>query len=247
MDSDTIFSTFRHARDVRAQLNSRSELPFKQILCSLVLARALARHDVEYRTRFYPPDQTLQTFLSQVLSDDKSCQGAVAKMIAWLAAHGEPVPSSNTAAYCRARGRLSEELLAELACESGRELHEQTPNEWRWRGRSVKLIDGSTLSMPDTQENQQAYPQPASQQSGIGFPIARMVAITSCATGAVLALALGPYSGKGTGEHGLLRQLIHTLVPEEVVLGGNYYGSFFLMAELLRKGIHRFSRWDRGR
>lgn len=237
MDSDITFSTFRHAREVRAQLNSTSELPFKQILCSLVFASALARHTIEYRTRFYPPDRTLQTFLSQVLSDDKSCQAAVAKMIASLAAHGEPVPSSNTAAYCNARRRLPEKLLSDLACESGRELHEQTPSEWLWRGRSVKLVDGSTLSMPDTEENQQTYPQPKSQKPGIGFPIARIVAIISCAIGAVLELALGPYSGKGTGEHGLLRELMHTFLPEDVVLGDNYYGSFFLIAELRRKGV----------
>lgn len=237
MDSDTTFSTFRHAREVRARLNSTPGLPFKQILCSLVFTRALARHTLEYRTRFYPPDRTLQTFLCQVLSDDKSCQAAVAKMIASLAAQGEPVPSSNTAAYCNARGRLPEELLSDLACESGRELHEQTPNEWRWRGRCVKLVDGSTLSMPDTKENQQTYPQPKSQKLGIGFPIARVVAIISCAVGAVLALALGPYSGKGSGEHGLLRELMHTFVPEDVVLGDRYYGSFFLIAELMHQGV----------
>jgi hypothetical protein len=96
-------------------------------------------------------------------------------------------------------------LISGLTRQSGRDLETQAPLEWLWRGRHVKLVDGSTVSMPDTPENQEAYPQPRSQKAGIGFPIARLVAIISCSTGAVHDLALGPYRGKGSGEHGLLR------------------------------------------
>jgi hypothetical protein len=101
----------------------------------------------------------------------------------------------------------------------------------------IKLIDGSTLFMPDTPENQATYPQLKFQKVGLGFPISRLVAILSYATGAVLDLAISPCSGKGTGEHALLRQLIHQFKSRDIVLGDCYYGSFFLLATLIQLGV----------
>ena len=114
--------------------------------------------------------------------------------------------SSNTASYCAARQRLSLNWVMELLRRSGRALHEQSIS--LWRGRSVKLIDGTTVSMPDTAANQKEYPQMKEQEKGIGFPIARLVGIISLSCGAVLNIAIGPYEGKGTGEHGLLRRIM---------------------------------------
>ena len=101
----------------------------------------------------------------------------------------------------------------------------------------MKLVDGSTVSMPDTPENQAAYPQPRSQKAGVGFPIARLVAIISCSTGALLDLTLGSYRGKGTGEHGLLRELMGNFQSGDIFLGDAYYCSFFLIALLMRMGV----------
>ena len=83
--------------------------------------------------------------------------------------------------------------------------------------------------MSDTPENQQTYPQPSSQKHGFGFPIARLMAIISCAMGAVSELALGPYSGQGAGEHGLLRESMHSFLfgDVDVILADRYYCTFF--------------------
>lgn len=172
------------------------------------------------------------TFLSQVLNDDQSCQNAVARLIAYLVGCGNKAPSANTAAYSKARSRLNVELPKELARQSACELEAQAKPAWLWRNRPVKLVDGSTVSMPDTPDNQKAYPQPRSQKPGLGFPIARLVAVISFTTGAVFDLALGPWRGKGTGEHGLLRELMHHFKPSDVILGDAYYGTFFLVAHL---------------
>lgn len=147
------------------------------------------------------------------------------------------MPSANTAAYCKARARLPEELIAGLTRQSGRELDSASQPDWNWRARPMKLVDGSTFSMPDTPENQAEYPQPRSQKPGIGFPIARGVAILSGATGAVLDLNLGAYRGKGTGEHGLLRPMMDNFQAGDVALGDGYYASFFLLADLLNRGV----------
>jgi hypothetical protein len=91
--------------------------------------------------------------------------------------------------------------------------------------------------MPDTIENQDIYPQPDTQKDGVGFPIARIVAIIDYITGCVMNLAIGPYSGKETGEHALFRQLTSSLNSGDVLLGDCYYPSYFLMATLIRLGV----------
>jgi hypothetical protein len=91
--------------------------------------------------------------------------------------------------------------------------------------------------MPDTPQNQSEYPQPESQKAGVGFPIARILVIVDYITGVLLDYAICKYSGKQTGEHALLRQLMHTFTTEDVMLGDAYYPSFFLMAMLIKLGI----------
>ena len=98
------------------------------------------------------------------------------------------------------------------------------------------LVDGTTVSMPDTPENQKAYPQPESQKEGVGFPIARLVAIISLSCGAVLDVAIGPYKGKETGEHALLRQILGSISAGDIVLGDRYYCSYFLIVLLQQLG-----------
>ncbi len=121
--------------------------------------------------------------------------------------------------------------------EFGTSLEVQSEPQWRWKGRPVKLVDGTTVSMPDTPENQQQYPQPDSQKEGLGFPIARMVGVISLATGAIFDYAIGPYKGKETGEHALLREILSSFSVGDIMLADRYYCSYFLIAMLQSKGV----------
>jgi len=236
VNTNTTFSKMNHPKNILSEIKSAKGLPFSEILSSEIIIKHI--ENLEYRTRFFPPDITLWMFLSQVFNDDQSLQAALERAIVFFLSQEMEVPSSNsTAAYSKARTRLPEELLSNLVIDSGKELEKQTPIAWLWDERHAKLVDGSTVSMPDTLENQEAYPQPDSQKKGVGFPIARVVAVTSCTTGAVLNLAIGPYSGKKTGEHALLRQLMDTFDAGDVVLGDCYYASYFLIAALMKKGV----------
>lgn len=76
---------------------------------------------------------------------------------------------------------LPEEFLQKLIGKAAQSLEEKVTTEYLWCGRSVKVIDGSSVSMPDTIENQEAYPQPSSQKPGCGFPIVKIGVI--CAFG----------------------------------------------------------------
>jgi Transposase DDE domain len=91
--------------------------------------------------------------------------------------------------------------------------------------------------MEDTPENRERFPQHGNQKEGVGFPIARLVAILSHATGAVLGIAMAPYSGKGTGEHALFRELHGCLSKGDVLVADAYYCSYFLIAALQVLGV----------
>jgi hypothetical protein len=178
---------------------------------------------------------TLWTFLSQVLSADHSCRQAVARLRAFLTADGQPPCAPETGPYCKARQRLPENLCARLVRETASELQDRIAQPALLAGRPVKLVDGSTVSMPDTAANQAAYPQSAAQQPGLGFPLARIVALISLSCGAVLDLAIGPYQGKETGETALFRELWRSLLEGDIVVGDRYFASFWDLS-LLKLG-----------
>jgi Transposase DDE domain len=235
VNTNTIISSDNHPKSIISSLKNSSGLPFSEVLSTETVNKSLK--DIEYRERFFSPDMTLWTFLSQVLDDDQSQQAAVARVIAFCASQGREPPSINTSAYSQARSRLPEELISNLTQEAAKEIENQAPSHWLWSEKNLKVMDGSTVSMPDTPENQAVYPQPDSQKRGVGFPIARIVAILSYVTGVVLELAIGSYSGKGTGEHSLLRQLMHAFKAGDVALGDCYYASFFLLSMLMQLGV----------
>ena len=157
-------------------------------------------------------------FLGQVLSADHSCRAAVARLIAHRVARGQRPCSARTGAYCQARQRLPEAFFSAAACSVGRGLDAQAERRWLWKGRRVYLFDGTTVTMPDTPENQAAYPQVYNQRPGLGFPIARLGAVISLACGAVVNLGFCRYAGKGQGEVSLLRRLWDVLAPGDVLL-----------------------------
>jgi hypothetical protein len=116
-------------------------------------------------------------------------------------------------------------------------LSDQAQPAWCWRGRAVKLADGTGISMPDTPENQASYPQPSSQAPGVGFPLARLVAIICLSTGAVLDAAIGPHAGKGNTELDLMRGLLDTFSEGDVLLADALYCNYFMIAQLQAAGV----------
>ncbi len=207
------------------------------ILTGPELFEVVESHLPAHRERQFPPTVTLAMFINQVLDEDGSLQKAVNQWVVQMAAEGLARGSTNTGAYCRARQRLDLPLIKTLCETTGRLLHEAAEPEWCWRGRSVKLVDGTGLSMPDTAANQSRYPQPSSQAAGVGFPHMRMVGVTCLATGGLLSAGLGRHAGKGQGEMGLLRALDNVFEAGDVVLADALYCSYFLVAEMRAKGV----------
>lgn len=218
-----------------------------RVLDAEALAAAVAREVGRTSERIFTPLVTLAVFLSQILAADHSCRAAVARLLAWRAGRGLRPCSPDTGAYCKARARLPEALLSRLVRETADRLQAAAPEPWLWRGRRVVLVDGTTVSMPDTPENQAAYPQHFRQRRGCGFPIARVVVLLSLATGAALDAAMAPWAGKLTGENALLRSMRRRLRRGDILLADGYYCSYQEVAALLAEGIDVVMRQHGGR
>lgn len=196
----------------------------------------------DYRERLYPPLTTLGLFIEQALSADGACQDAVARHLSARCARDEPPCSLNTGPYCKARQRLPYTLTETLLVAVGMRLEQAAPMDWRWRGRRVKLLDGTTVSMPDTATNQAVYPQSGEQRPGLGFPVAQLVGLISLATGAVLGVASGSTKGKGSGEQALFRQLMPLLESGDLILADRYHCTYFTLAMLKTRGVDMLTR-----
>ena len=124
------------------------------------------------------PAVTIWVFLSQCLSMDHSCRDAVARLITWRVAQ-VCVPARRTLVPTAPLGTVSRSGLPPIGSSTGTGLEREVPTEWRWHKRRAGVVDGSTITMPDTPANQAEYPQMASQKPGCGFPIARIVVVFS--------------------------------------------------------------------
>ena len=208
-----------------------------EVIPAKLLEQWISEEAGRFRDRIFSPFVTLALFIEQVLSADQSCADAVARALSARVALGQAACSLNSGPYCKARTRLPLSLIERVAREVGARLTDQQPPVWRWRGREVKLVDGTTVSMPDTRENQSEFPQHREQRSGLGFPLARVVAIVSLSCGAVLDWASGPCEGRESGETALLWALAERLRSGDVVVADRCYAGYFMIAWLMRLGV----------
>ena len=218
-----------HARHLHAY-------DFFNLLTGDALLERVDRHLPPHRERLYPPTETLSLFMAQTLNPDRACQHTVNRYAVDRIANGLKPCSTHTGGYCRARQRLPLEMIRSLAQETGLQISSQAQANWLWLGRPVKLVDGTTVTLPDTPKNQADYPQQSIQKPGLGFPIARWVALLCGATGAVLDAAIGPYSGKTGSEHALFRELLGSIAAGDLILADRYYCAYFVIALLQRQG-----------
>jgi len=219
----TTSNTPNRVEILKDKFNNSVGLPFCDLLPEATIQEALNSLEIKYRRRLFDPFVTLWAFLSQVLDADKSCHNAVSRVIAWLSAEKVEIPSQDTGAYCQARQRLPEKLLQQLFSKVALGLQCKVTPEYLWCGRHVVIVDGSTVSMPDTAKNQQAYPQPSSQLPGCGFPIAKVGVFFSLATGAAIAVVIDVLN---THDIKLARRLYDFLNPRDVLLGDRAFCSY---------------------
>ena len=233
---------------VHRHLKSWSLGPVLQCLDRFLDEPAFRRTLIKKPTAFTRPQSlyslpvTLKTFLFQCLAQDHSCRTAVAtaKDRGWL----PPSASPGTAAYCRARDALAAEGLQRAVEHTAEALGTGVSDEHLWLGRAVHVVDGTGIALPDTEANQDDYPQPSGQKPGCGFPVLRLVAFMSLATGAVSRYSIGTLHEH---EQRLFQDLRAHLGAGEVVLGDRHFGTFANLVLLKRQGAEGVFRRHQAR
>ncbi|MGC1479974.1 MAG: IS4 family transposase [Chthoniobacterales bacterium] len=198
------------------------------------------------RDRSLPAQVTFWAFVAQVMSPGMGCREVVNKVAAWWRwAQIHPGRSVSASAYSQARSRLDKEVLGVIARRVAWSLDRNTLSAERWlRGRHVKIIDGTSLSMPDTPENQAIWPQPSSQKPGCGFPLMKLTGLFSLSSGALIDHAT---SNEHVHESQLFRQMWPRLSRGDVLLGDRGFCSYTTMASLSGRGIDGVFRLHQAR
>lgn len=221
----------------RRQFAQHASLPFSDVLPAQVIVSAMEMLCLHCYQSIYNPVTVLWLFLGQVIHANPTLAATVESFLAWRLGQGMPPCSTDTGAYARARQRLPEALLALLTRHTGATADRAALQPWRWLGRTVKLFDGSTVSMPDTPKNQAAYPQSRAQAPGVGFPLARIGVLFSLSVGTVLDLGIRRWAGKLQSELAMLRDMISRLNCGDVLLTDRYLCSYMEIAMLQQRGV----------
>jgi G:T/U-mismatch repair DNA glycosylase len=185
------------------------------------------------RRRVFTKANTFWAFLGQVIDADGGCKQVVKKLQAYAFSAGLKIPSSSTASYCAARKKLDEDMLVDIFSHT---------TEWpgarnassALNNRQVIVVDGTGVTITDTAENQNVWPQSSNQKLGCGFPSARICACFSLETGTLLSYAIG---NKKSNELPLFRQQWSTFTAGDIFLGDKGFCSYFDLAELQKRGV----------
>ena len=237
MSDSTRWTVKQHLDWFRRQFAQHGCLPFAEVLPAATMIEGLQSLGIVYYESLYNPVTVVWLFLSQVMHANPTLAVVVENFLAWRLGQGLSPCSVDTGAYARARLRLPESLLALLTRQTGHNADRAAPDQWRWLGRGVKIFDGSTVSMPDTPENQAAYPQNRSQAPGVGFPIARVGVLFSLTVGTVLDVGFRRWAGKFQSELAMLRDMFSLLEPGDVLLTDRYLCSYMEIAVLQSRGV----------
>ena len=224
--------------DIREELRRLPGLTISGVLTAEEVEAAAQQCGLRFRQRLFSPFVTLWLFVWQAISPDGSCREAVLRLWADrpMNPRGKAIKAT-TGGYCRARQRLPLALLVALIERVAQQRFQRLSNEHLWCGRRVKIVDGTTVSMPDTAANQSRFPQSRTQKPGLGFPIARLVGVLCWSSGDLLAHATGPCKGKNTSELGLLRRLLEHFSAGDIVLADRFYACYCLIALFQARGV----------
>lgn len=198
-------------------------------------AKFLSEISFNQRQRVYTEVVVFWAWLAQVLLFNASCGKAVSLIRSWCAAIGMKPPCAETGAYCQARKRLRLKFLEDIFSNICKVLDRRIRPEDRWQGMIVKSIDGSSVQLMDTPENQKAYPQPKNQKKGCGFPVMGFTGVLNHAHGGWEGYVTSPHTDH---DHKVAHKLLGHFQQGDLVLADTAYSSYELIVTLGTKGVH---------
>ena len=191
------------------------------------------------RVRTYSYGVTFWAFLHQVLTPNMPCREVVRKVQSLCSQKRLPLPSSNDAAYCKARAQLNNADLESIHDKVTAKVQQQVLEDQRWKGRDVKVLDGTGITLADTPENQEAFPQPSIQRPGCGFPVMKVVACFCLASGALLKWVETELKRH---ECRILKEFTDFFSPGDIALTDRGFSSYGNLAFLFRQGVDSVMR-----
>ena len=232
-------------RQTRQRLGSKPLPAIQNLFAAWIAPHALSQEDEgpNSRDRVFSIRLTFWSFLAQILTPGSPCREAVRQVLALFCLQGRSPLDEQTSAYCQARQRLPRERLWQLLGQTAQAARRRCPKP-RWLHGEVKVVDGSTVTLPDTAANQKRYPQQKAQQAGCGFPIMKFVGLFSLATGCLLTVVTGNYY---VAELRLFRDLWHYLKAGDVLLADRIFGDYGTFAALWNRGVDCVMRLHQGR
>lgn len=224
----------------RASTLCQLEERFNSLLPSSLFVKAAS--GANSRDSIYTQWRTFWCFLWQCLNVGTPGREVVRQLQALLELSGAAPISSEDGAYCIARQRLPETLFTQALHATAAACDQIAPPAAFLAGRPVKLVDGTITTLPDTPQNQEAYPQVSSMKKGCSFPIMRVVAIFSLLSGAILAAACGSHH---VSEFRLFYGLLAQLAKGDIVIADRGFGNYPMLALLLSMEVDLISRSSR--
>lgn len=191
------------------------------------------------RERPYSLRRTFWCFIWQMLNFNTSCREVVRQLQAMLSLHNIFNLDEGNSAYIQARQRIPAAIMRKALQDSARAVGLLVAPTTFLRGRALKAIDGSTLTMPDTPENQAQYPQPTTQKPGCGFPIMRLSVLFCLRSGAVLQSVEGNYC---QNEMRLFRSFQAHIATNDIVVYDRAAGNYVVAATVKEWSADLISR-----
>lgn len=191
------------------------------------------------RNRVFSRHRTFWCWIWQILQCHASCREVVRQVQALFAAHARGRVHPGTGAYCKSRSKVPLALMEQAFVSSAAHAEKDAPHSRLLRGRALKIVDGTSLRLADTPPNRAVFPPSRNQHSRLGFPLVKMVAIFSAASGAIVGRAVGAFD---QSENRLLKSLRNSLNPGDILMGDRHFGYYALAAWLQGFGADLLAR-----
>ena len=204
----------------------------------------LSSIDPTRRQRSFGHLPVFWAWLAQILDANASCQKAVGLIQSWCHSCNLPIPSSDTSSYCKARCRLSLAFIKAVHQRICGQLSSRVGGENQWRGFTLMAMDGSSVHLMDTGENQRLYPQPSVQKPGCGFPTMGIVGLLNLGHGGWEHIETCPHTQHDTKAAAMLAG---HLKPNDLLLADRAFCSYELIARSLARGAHVLMRLHQAR
>jgi hypothetical protein len=212
-----------------AEVVGRLKRTWAEELEDEAVRRACRETGHEWRDRKLDPVTTVRLFLLQIL-----CGNAACNHVPRLAKH-----DVTGAGYCEARSRLPLDALQTLLTRSTTRMAECVRETGRWLGHRLFVVDGSSFSMPDTEQLREHFGQSGQQPPGCGFPTAHFLALVHFGSGLFQKVVTGPLRTHDLSD---APELHPELEPDDVLLGDRAFCSFVHFALLAARGVQAILR-----